>query len=75
MFVFFRQFLGPIVGGALVYGLGFRWMTGVRPLFVAYQFLISRAGMNVHVLMFEYSFDVETFEHRFTFTCGRFLIN
>ena len=27
---FFRQFLGPIVGGALVYGVGFRWMTGVR---------------------------------------------
>ena len=51
MFVFFRQFLGPIVGGALVYGVGFRWMTGVRlhirPVIVAYHFLIGRAGMNV----------------------------
>ena len=40
--------MGPIVGGALVYGVGFRWMTGVRlhirPVIVAYHFLIGRAG-------------------------------
>ena len=49
--MFFRHFLGPIVGGALVYGVGFRWMTGVRLVmpkfisgyyvFVAYIFLIG----------------------------------
>ena len=35
--MFFRHFLGPIVGGALVYGVGFRWMTGVRLVYLQDQ--------------------------------------